>query len=66
MSRLVAVVIGTLALVTFVLADDVTCRTYGNISRCDDGTRYRHNGNRTVDDEGNVWRRRENGDVVDP
>jgi hypothetical protein len=47
-------------------ADEITCRTYGHRTSCDDGTTFRRHGNRIVDDEGNTWRRRDNGDVVDP
>jgi hypothetical protein len=47
-------------------ADEVTCRTVGHYTRCDDGTTFRHHGNRITDDEGKTWRRRPNGDVVDP
>jgi hypothetical protein len=43
-------------------ADDLTCRTDGHRTRCDDGRTFRHDGSRIVDDEGNVWRRRDNGD----
>jgi outer membrane protein len=55
------------ALTGLAEAADVTCRTYGDRTRCDDGTTFHDRGyGRIVDDESNVWRRRPNGHVVNP
>jgi hypothetical protein len=44
-------------------ADDVTCRRLSDtLIHCNDGRNFSRHGDRLVDNEGNTWRRHDNGD----